>query len=381
MLPPPHICNNKAQLKTISTVKKRRDSNLELYRIIVMLLIVAHHYVVNSDLFQILPTSPHSATSAVMLLFGAWGKTGIDCFVLITGYFMCRQSFSWQKLLKLYLQITFYVVVIYGIFCITGHEKFSPFKAAMTLFPVKSISDGFGSCFILFYLFIPFLNIFIKALSKREHAALVMLTLVMYTLLPSGGIRLTFNYVSWFGVLYLIASYIRLYGFSAKITHRMWGVMTILTIIAGAASILGLFGIYRFEYTSKFAPYYFISDSNKILALAISLCSFMWFKDLRIPYSRLINTIGATTFGILLIHANSDAMRQWLWRETVDCVGHFGDSLLWTLGYAILSVLIIFTVCSGIDWFRGKLIEPWLTNAFTKIISSAKTRLPARLFA
>lgn len=29
---------------------KTRDSNLELYRIIVMLLIVAHHYVVNSGL-------------------------------------------------------------------------------------------------------------------------------------------------------------------------------------------------------------------------------------------------------------------------------------------------------------------------------------------
>ena len=32
------------------TLKKNRDSNLELYRIIVMLLIIAHHYVVNSGL-------------------------------------------------------------------------------------------------------------------------------------------------------------------------------------------------------------------------------------------------------------------------------------------------------------------------------------------
>lgn len=30
--------------------KKHRDSNLELFRIITMLLIVAHHYVVNSGL-------------------------------------------------------------------------------------------------------------------------------------------------------------------------------------------------------------------------------------------------------------------------------------------------------------------------------------------
>lgn len=30
-------------------IQKQRNSNLELYRIIVMLLIVAHHYVVNSQ--------------------------------------------------------------------------------------------------------------------------------------------------------------------------------------------------------------------------------------------------------------------------------------------------------------------------------------------
>ena len=33
---------------------QQRDSNLELYRIIVMLLIVAHHYVVNSGLINVI---------------------------------------------------------------------------------------------------------------------------------------------------------------------------------------------------------------------------------------------------------------------------------------------------------------------------------------
>lgn len=35
-------------------ISKERDSNLELYRILVMLLIVAHHYVVNSGLMPLL---------------------------------------------------------------------------------------------------------------------------------------------------------------------------------------------------------------------------------------------------------------------------------------------------------------------------------------
>lgn len=38
----------------INAKSQRRSSNLELYRIIVMLLIVAHHYVVNSGLTDVM---------------------------------------------------------------------------------------------------------------------------------------------------------------------------------------------------------------------------------------------------------------------------------------------------------------------------------------
>lgn len=47
------------------------------------------------------------------------------------------------------------------------------------------------------------------------------------------------------------------------------------------------------ERFNKQAAYMFVSDSNTILALVISICSFMCFKNLKIGYSKLINTIGA----------------------------------------------------------------------------------------
>ena len=40
------------QIHETESSRKERNSNLELYRIIVMLLIVAHHYVVNSGLMS-----------------------------------------------------------------------------------------------------------------------------------------------------------------------------------------------------------------------------------------------------------------------------------------------------------------------------------------
>ena len=81
-----------------------RRSNLELYRIIAMLFIIAHHYVVHSGLrgLESIRLDPMSFHSQFILLFGAWGKIGINCFVLITGYFMCTRSISLRKFLKLF---------------------------------------------------------------------------------------------------------------------------------------------------------------------------------------------------------------------------------------------------------------------------------------
>ena len=104
---------------------KIRNTNIEIYRIIVMLFIVAHHYLVNSGLIQVIENEPLTGKSAFFYVFGMWGKTGINCFVLITGYFMCRSNITLRKFLKLFLQIEFYYLVINLIFVFTGYKDFN----------------------------------------------------------------------------------------------------------------------------------------------------------------------------------------------------------------------------------------------------------------
>lgn len=342
-----------------------------------MLFIVAHHYVVNSGLMDVLFERPLSHTSLAMLLFGAWGKTGINCFVLITGWFMCKSNFSWQKILKLYLHFAFYSLIIYGIFCITGHEDFKAFLIAFKLFPIRSIADGFISCFLIFLLLIPFLNILIRNITNRQHLYLIFVLLFIYTVLPTlRWYILSFNYVSWFCVLFLIASFIRNNEQRINIKHSTWGWLTILSLLVASFSILTFFWLIKTYSYYGLSPYYLVADTNKIMALLVAVCSFMWFKDLKIKYSPIINTFGAATFGVLLIHANSDAMRQWLWQETVDCTGHLGDSLLWTLGYSTISTLIIFFMCAGIDILRAKFVEPHLMKFSHSIISKTINKFP-----
>ena len=205
---------------------RHRDSGLELFRIITMLLIVAHHYVVNSGLTEPggpIGLQPFTAKSLFLLIFGAWGKTGINCFLMITGYFMCKSHITLKKFLKLLLEVEFYNIVIYIIFLIAGVENFSFIELIKALLPVTSVSSGFVSCYLLFFLLIPFLNILISNIDEKQHLRLTALLLFAYTILGTiPSVSVTLNYVSWFSVIYFVSSYFRLYPKKIFANKKFW---------------------------------------------------------------------------------------------------------------------------------------------------------------
>lgn len=341
---------------------KERSSNLELYRIICMMLIVAHHCVVNSgltasgtvgsELCGPLVANPSSLNTLLLWAIGMWGKTGINCFLMITGYFMCTSKITLRKFVKLLLWIYIYRITIFTVFLFTGYEYLSLVRLAKLMSPVWGFNTNFTSCFIGFWLTIPFWNILISNMSKRQHEILLCLLLGMYTILGSiPTFDVAMNYVTWFGIIYLISSYIRLYPHPIMENKKVWMMMTLLSVLVALCSIVFM------SYILGKGAGFFVSDSNKILAVMVSVSSFLWFKNMNIRYSKAINTIGASTFGVLLIHANSDAMRQWLWKETVDCVGHYSLPPLQLTLYILSSVVIIFFSCIIIDRMRIILLE------------------------
>jgi len=340
---------------------KTRDSNLELFRIISMLLIVAHHFVVNSGLLPILIENAGSTKSLVMLLFGWAGKTGINCFVLITGYFMCKSEITLRKGLKLFFEVEFYKIVIFAIFCIGGYIEITPKLFIKSIFPIPSISNGFVSCYLVFFCFIPFLNILIRGLTQKSHLILISLCFVFFSVLPNLTIKIQFSYVSWFMVIYVIAAYIRLHPIPFMQSKKITGICLTASLLLSWFSVW--FGIQLYNMTGKNVFYFFVSDSNKPLALLTAVFAFLFFKNLKIGYSKIINTIAASCFGVLLIHVNSDAMRQWLWKDTLDNVGHYDGNIYL---YAILSVLGVYIVCTAIDFIRIQLIEKPIFKFFDR---------------
>ena len=337
---------------------KTRQSNFELLRIIVMLLIIAHHYVVNSGIAAAdgpIFANPTAPRSLYLLLWGGWGKTGINCFVLLSGYFMCEKDISLRKFLKILCEFMFYRIAIMLVFWLTGYEKPGITGILDALIPVRELNDGFPGAYLVFFLFIPFLNILIRQLTERQHIRLLALFFFMYVFL--GTFRpffsVTMNYTSWFAVLFLIASYIRRYPKEFFNGAKRWGFIAGGCVLVSAASVVACAWVSA--RIGKTYYYVAVTDCNTLLAVCAGTALFLFFRNLRIRPNKFINTVAATTFGVFCIHTCSDAMRQWLWQDMLKNIEYYSRPA----GYLHIfgAVIGIFAAGVLIDLLRIRLLE------------------------
>lgn len=292
------------------------------------------------------------------------GKTGINCFVLITGYFMCKSQISLKKFLKILLEVEFYTICIYRIFVLSGYASFSIKDFAKACVPLHGIGSGFTHSYLVFYLFIPFINILINNISKNMFQKLLYLSIIIFSVMPNmmlGG--MTMNYIVWFVIIYLCGAYLRLY-LDDKISQKVWGIGMLLSLLASWTSVI--LGAILSQKINKDITYFFVADSNKILAIITAITSFMFFKSLDIKHNKYINIIAASTFGVFQIHANSNLMRTWLWHDVCKNNEVYSTGMIYI--HSIVVVLLIYIVCTIIDIIRIRMVEKPVFMLYDKIV-------------
>lgn len=337
-------------------LKKQRNSNIELLRILMMLVIVAHHYIVNSGVIQcIVSTPPHFLqinrfNVYFALVFGWGGKTAINVFILITGYFMCRQQFKWRKVVFLALEIVLYRWLIYGIFLASGYESFNLKEFIKTVLVLPyDFGWGFSSSFVGLYVLVPFINKLLSTLEKKELEKLICVLLVLFTGFSTFLFNTSFEYIGWYVTVYLIGSYLRLYEMDWMNSRCITGLLCACSLAFSWLSVICI----RFlaeKMNRNLSYYYFVADSNKVLAIVTAISLFLLFKNINIGSNRLINKFSASTFGVLMIHASSDTMRRWLWQDV--CKNTFAFATNSFIFHAVFCTLAVYIVCVSIDMVR-----------------------------
>lgn len=190
---------------------KLRFSNIELLRIISMLMVILSHYYCHGNFPE---DSFLSANKIVMQLLSCGGKIAVDIFVIISGYFLVTQKFSWLKLSK-FLSTTYFWSLSVLIFSISlfGIESLRPDLIQKSLIPITPIS-WFARAYLHLYLIFPLLNKLIYRLEKKKLLLIISSLLIVFFVVPTiknvalGGYG---NSLFMFSCLYFIGAYLRLY--------------------------------------------------------------------------------------------------------------------------------------------------------------------------
>ena len=363
----------------MNIIKNQRNSNLEILRILSMVFIVSCHFAsCGFENYNLVISNPNNYIIYFLDLFG---KVGVNVFILISAYFMINSKFTLKKLLVLGGGVYFYSIILALIMLVLVPTiPITQFNVLRTVF---AISHGywFINCYIALMLFSPFLNKFIKGLSKNTLLKLLFLLIIIWSIYPTFtgaslmyGDSFGYGYMVWFIVLYFIGGFIRLHLDIKHFSSKKLFVLLIASIILlylGSA-IIGqlaiLFNIKTFVYggTTAFIPYEFFTRENRFFALTTSLALFLIFLKRKEFSNKYINYFAGSTLGVYLIH-NNVFVWEYLWKSLINVSSYYYSPILWIV--AIISIVGVYLVCTGIDIIRRETVEKlWIRFVDNKLI-------------
>lgn len=329
---------------------KKRDSNIELLRIIAMVMIVAHHFSVHGN-FQ--PDSTTFINNIWLEILFSGGKIGVNIFIMISGYYLIdSQKIKINKILKMLFQMLFYSLIIFTLFVLFDLEPFS----------VKSLFNHFlcyplwwfASCYLALYLIHPYINKLLNNLGKKSYQKLLIYSTIIWCVIPTlTNESFDSGFLIWFIYIYCLGGYLNRFPLKLDWTAKKYFLISLIMYFI-TFFIKILFGnilkdsTFLFEYINR------LFDLETLSTLLISLFLFIGFSKLKIKYSKLINTISSTTFGIYLIH-DYEYARPFLW-QTVFKNSNYSDRLM-LMPYSIMVITFVFIGCFLIEFLRIYILE------------------------
>ena len=155
---------------------KKRESNIELLRILSMFMIIGHHFSVHGKF--IVEETSFINNIWIQLLFSG-GKIGVNIFIIISGFFLINsKKVNINKLIKLLAQLFFYSIIIFIIFVLFRIEPFEIKGLIKHIlgYPVW----WFAKAYLILYLFHPYINKFLNSLSKAEYKKLIVFSFKIF---------------------------------------------------------------------------------------------------------------------------------------------------------------------------------------------------------
>lgn len=325
----------------------QRKTNIELLRIVLMLMVIGVHYNAPGMGDAFAQVIPQTINSYILSFLESICIVCVNTYVIITGYFMIQsEQIRLEKVVRLLFLVLFYNALMYLLEVLCGLNYFSIGELAKNLIAGK----WFITLYIVLYLLSIFINILVSKLSREGYRCFLIIMLSIFvvwptildvafgilgkevpvglsTLSPNGG-RESGYHIMIFITLYSIGGYL------IKFYEKKKKSMAYLGIFFGVAVLI--FGVSLF--TDR------VWDYDNLLVVANSVVIFLMFLNCKVRYHKWIHKVSATTLAVFIIHT-SDFMNH-IWTELK--VETFCNSVYVPIHF-LLSVLAVFVCCMIID--------------------------------
>ena len=332
-----------------------RQSNMELLRIIAMLFIIAHHYAIHGGVyFNSSGINLWLSTALISL-----GKIGVNLFVMITGYFMVHQVFTWKRIMKIESAVLFYSI-LFGMLAVIVFPETRNLLAIRNIFLPTLTNQGnqywFVPCYFSVILLSPYINKILCSLEKEQFRKILFFLFVCMSVIPT-ILQVTPIFdgnVSMFIFMYLLGAYMRLYPMEGKLEKSSTN-----AVLAILFYILLIFCVMVFKRLGEDmvslgynADYFWYS--NSVFVVLVSLFIFLFFKQSDLGSKKWINKVGGLTFGIYLIHDNL-YVRKYLWSTVFQCPDFYQSHKM--ILHAVVCIVLVFAVSALCEAVRQFLFQ------------------------
>lgn len=356
--------------------KKVRLDNIELLRIIAMLMVVTLHFLGRGGVHD--HVRLFSQAYFVSSVWDAVSMVSVNVYVLISGYFLVRSKFKGKKLFRLIVQVFTWSFGLYLLCVAFGLAPFSLSSLVKSAFPLLTYQYWFASAYVGLYILFPFLNYGIRAMNEKQHRILCILLIALFTLyLPSKALVVNGYSIMWMISLYVIGAYLSLYYHpTGKVTWKQILFYLVPTILLPcsrfAIDIAGkLLG--KEALASTYSKFFYKNNSVFVCLSAVAL--FILFLNVRIQKpitQKIIRFAAPLTFGVYLVH-NNPTLRETLW----DLVRPYTFMNHWWFFFAGCGIILLIFTASALLEFCRKTVYNKLSE--TKIVQQTETRLLALL--
>ena len=340
---------------------KQRRSNLELLRIVAMLMIIAFHIYWHCVSGQL--TDPDSMERMgnglfsvplfykkllLLTVFSSFGRAANVVFMTLTGYFMVAKGREIRLIpiaKKLLLEQGYAAVLLLITSLLVFRRNPDSCTTLTEINLFNSMSWYVGYYFLVMLLARLCLNRYLEKLERKQYRlflfALLCMTQFKWIIKLLNGVTGNLVILVTGVFLYSLGGYIRRYQPFARV--RTWA---IFGVIAGIYALLFLStyaGVqdriqdyYREASTDPFIQYIPNVGDNSIVAILLGLSLFELFRRIKMPCCRGINYLGGATFMIYLFHDNSFFYSLWDKQDwiTLLCMHPIGFLLrygIWTV--------------------------------------------------